>query len=645
MKKNVYLVQVNVSFSDSLSYIPYAAGCVAAYAFSDDEICENYSLKEIVFLREKPQAVLERMEQPFFVGFSCYTWNIEYNKTLARLIKEKYPSCLICFSGHEVPNSTAFLEKYGFIDFLSFGEGEESFAALLKALQNGTSPENIANIAFRENGGVHKTAENFCLDISEYPSPYTMGLFDSMLERHPGIHFNAILETNRGCPYGCAYCDWCFTKKIRCFPMEKIKAEIDWFSEKKIEYVYCADANFGIFERDVEIARYVVEKHSENGFPQIFKPCYAKNSDENVFAAGKLLNDAGADKGVTLAYQTLCDEALENIGRKNLTLDHFAALDARYSAENIPTYTELILGMPGETYESFCRGMCYLLEKGQHNSMTVYNCQVYCNSPMGQSEYREKFGIKTSRIPLHGIHYPVNFNGVGEYFNVITETASMPKNDWVRANMFSVILQAFHHLGLLRCFAIVLRHEKNISYYDFYSRLFDYIYSAAGTKTFELIDDMTHRMADTDHGDWTYQKDVFSPIGWYFEEGAFLDMAYRGEQFWSEIEPFVKSFGLSGELFCALWRYQKEIIRRPDINSAVIESEYDFYSYFENIYAGNPAPLEKRKTRLEIVTEKQIESWARYAIEIIWFGKRRSATLLTNPREHITLSYPTEPKN
>ena len=45
--------------------------------------------------------------------------------------------------------------------------------------------------------------------------------------------------------------------------------------------------------------------------------------------------------------------------------------------------------------------------------------------------------------------------------------------------------------------------------------------------------------------------------------------------------------------------------------------------------------LEKKNTKLTITLEKQINDWAEYAREIIWFGKRRSATLCTNPREEI----------
>ena len=47
----VYLVQVNVTYNDYIAYLPYAAGCIAAYAWNDSEINESYelSLKKLYF--------------------------------------------------------------------------------------------------------------------------------------------------------------------------------------------------------------------------------------------------------------------------------------------------------------------------------------------------------------------------------------------------------------------------------------------------------------------------------------------------------------------------------------------------------------------------------------------------------------------
>ena len=632
MKKTFYLVQIGVSYS-SPCFLPYGAGCIAAYLKRDKEITDLYEIPDIIVMREKIEDVLRRFKNPDYAAFSCFVWNFEYNKTLAKELKKRYPGVKILFGGHNVPPGGGLLDECPYVDFLQHNEGEESTAMLLKAFANGTPLSEVPNLSYRENGQTVTTRDYVPCDLSGYPSPYTAGIFDGIMAEFPDTEFHATLETNRGCPYACAYCEWCFSKRVRPFPMEKIRAEIEWIAKHKIRYTYCADANFGILDRDVEIAQYVIDRKKKYGYPDVFKPCYAKESDDNVFAAGYLLNKNNTDKGVTLAYQTLSPEALENIGRKNLTLQRFRSLDIRYTEAGIPTYTELILGLPGETYESFCAGICQLLEHGQNNSMTVYECQVYPNSPMGSKAYREKHGIKTAVIPMLGIHYNPQFNGVDEHLEIVTETATMPKNDWVRAYMFAVILQTFHHLALLRFFAIYLHREKGVSYHDFYQALFRFIYDESDGFTHGLFASLFARKADTDMADWTYQKDVFGTTGWYFEEGAFLELVRSGDVFWEEIRPFLMKFEIPGPLFSELMKYQRGLIRTLDCDTANLELHWNFYRYFED--QSGKTPLRRTHAFLTAKARKKYGNWADYAREVVWFGKRYSAMLLTNPRERV----------
>lgn len=634
VKKKIYFVQAGVSFS-SPCFLPYSAGCIVAYLRHDERIMQHYEIPDIIMMREKITDIIKRFDNPSYVAFSCFAWNIEYNKALARELKKLYPGVKIIFGGHSVPSDGSLLDDLDFVDFCMHNEGEESTAMFFKAVLDGADLSAVPNLSYRADGSTVTTDAYHPCDISGYPSPYLEGLFDNIMKENPHIEFHATLETNRGCPYDCSYCEWSFTKKVRAFPVEKIKAEIEWLAENKIQYCYCADGNFGILERDVEIARYVVDCNKKTGFPKVFKPCYAKESNDTVFKAGYILNKNHIDKGVTLAYQSLNVETLKNIGRKNLTLEHFSDLYNRYTEAGIPTYTEMILGLPGETCESFCKGLCTLLESGQNNSMTVYECQVYPNAQMGSREYREKYGIKVSRIPLLGIHYNPEFNGVEEYLDIISETATMPKADWVKACMFSVVLQTFHHLGLLRYFALYLHNEKNISYYEFYNRLFDYIYKENKGFMNRFFRSLYERKADTETADWTYKRDIFGTTGWYFEEGAFLEMVYSADVFWAEIREFLLSFEIEEKLFGELFEYQKRLVRMPKVNEIEIRSQYDFYEYFEAISEGREAALKKEKSRLKIRSHKNISDWAEYAREIIWFGKRYNATLLVNPREEI----------
>ena len=119
------MVQPNSQYGNSV-YFPYAAGSLIAYAFKNESIGSEYSFKGFVYKKIDIDKVLASMEEPYFVGFSCYVWNYEYNKVLAQKIKEKYPQCKIAFGGHQVARESDIL-KTDYVDYCLFGEGEEIF--------------------------------------------------------------------------------------------------------------------------------------------------------------------------------------------------------------------------------------------------------------------------------------------------------------------------------------------------------------------------------------------------------------------------------------------------------------------------------------------------------------------------------------
>lgn len=635
--RNIYFIQAAVSNYKYTIYLPYTSGCLIAYAMQDAEISSAYCFKDIIFIRDKIDTAMQSIDEPYLVAFSCNIGNIEYSTIFAEKIKKKYPACHIIFGGHGISDNIEFLRMHQFADFAVYGEGERAFSALLKCLLHERCFDNIYNLAYRTKDGIVSNMITNDFDISNYPSPYKTGIFDNLFSKYPGIELHAIIETNRGCPYNCAFCEWCFTKHIRYFPLERVKQDIDWMSEHQIQYCYCADANFGIAARDIEIAAYVVEARKKNGYPAIFRPTYAKNSNKTVFEAGKILNINGADKGVTIAYQSLNEKTLEIIGRKEMDIDSFSELQQKYSAQGIPSYTEIILGLPGETYESFCNGLCRLLEAGQHNSLAVYQCQIYPNALMNNKEYQKKHGIKTARVPINSAHYVADPNGIQEYYDVVVATADMNTDEWVRANMFSVVLQAFHNMGLLRCFALYLYYEFGINYYKFYNLLLSYILSADGTYMQRLFLDFKTRFYDSKTGIWVYKNEKFGSIGWYFEEGAFLELVYAWDTFWREILPFITSFGIDEEVFNDLLKYQKLVIRKPDVTNISADFSYDFYNYFDRIYCGGYRLLEKRNYRIKIETGIIVSSWADYGFKIILGGKRRGETIYTNEKNAVII--------
>ena len=87
----------------------------------------------------------------------------------------------------------------------------------------------------------------------------------------------------------------------------------------------------------------------------------------------------------------------------NIKFDSFGDLAATFRENNIPTYTELIMGLPGETLKTFKQG----LENIAHtkiDTVFIYHCSVLPNAPMNVPEYREKYGIKLVKSPIMLVH-------------------------------------------------------------------------------------------------------------------------------------------------------------------------------------------------------------------------------------------------
>lgn len=632
--RNIYFVEAGFSFDKDV-YLPYATGTIAAYLKSKGCFDEKFNLAGFIYRREQTDSIIENLDNPYIVGFSCCIWNQQFNLTLAKKIKDKFPECKIIFGGHNITSDSRFLHLYTFIDILITGEGETIFYDILNRID---SPDLIrtSNIIFRYNGNIVYTQSAPPPDTECLPSPYLTGIFNEILKKENHSGLLCILETTRGCPYSCSYCDWCAGKKVRKFPLEKIFAEISWFAEQKIEYCFCADSNFGIFDRDVDIAAFIAETKEKHGYPAVFRSSFAKESNKNVFRISEILNKARMDKGATLAYQTLSEDALKNINRKNLTLEHFSTLLNKYNEAGIPTYSELILGLPGETRESFCNGICKILESGQHNSLSVYYLELLPNSEMSKKAYMNRHGIRSVQVEFNHMHSIKKKNEIAEYSNLVQSTATMSKKDWVYCNLFSVCVQCFHSLGLLRYIAMYLRYEHNISYYTFYTSLLEFIINSESTVANRLFTEFSNRLSSSLCGEWNYTNADFGEVSWAFEEGAYLELLRSYDKMLCELSPFFKDFFNDNDFLNELMHYQTASLRKPSCPSRKFIFSYDFGAYFEHIYRNTPCELKKENAEYEFIDHKTYSDWKSFAKEIVWFGRRKGATIITGRKNSDT---------
>ena len=59
--------------------------------------------------------------------------------------------------------------------------------------------------------------------------------------------------------------------------------------------------------------------------------------------------------------------------------------------DGIKTFSDIILGLPEETYQSFTEGVGKLVSMGQHNRIQFNNLSILPNTEMGDPEYLEKY--------------------------------------------------------------------------------------------------------------------------------------------------------------------------------------------------------------------------------------------------------------
>lgn len=628
--KNIYMIQPNSQYGDSI-YFPYAAGCLVAYAFQNETIRNAFRFVSFVWKKGDIDDQVSQIRDPFLIGFSCYVWNYEYNKEFARRVKARWPDCKIVFGGHQV-NASSEVVTADYVDYVLLGEGEAAFEKLLLYSCGEAKLEEVPNLIYKKDGKPVRSQAQVT-DFSEHVSPYCEGYFDDLIEQEE-LSFSAILETNRGCPNRCAFCDWGNIKsKIKMFDLDVVKKEIDWCSEHRIEYVYAADANFGMFRRDEAIVDYLIEKHRQTGYPQKFQATYAKNKPEQVFLINKKLNDAGMSKGATLSFQSMSENVLNNIYRKNMPLSSFMELMTRYTDSGIHAYSEIILSLPGESYDSFAAGVDALLESGQHQSINFFNCEMLANSGMNKPDYIEQYQIKTTRIQQHQYHVHPNDSQIEEYSDIVTSTSTLSEDDWVSMNILSVYVRTFHNLGLLQCFAIMLFYERHIKYSDFYKALIAFSKNPANAvchRVYVMLE-QKYRQILTGHGSLSCYFEEFGELTWPLEEGAFLQIIKDYDAFYEEIVGFFAAyFDVNSTRFRELLAYQKAIVKNPHHKRTELTLHDDFPAYFRNAYSNRHAPLEQRNMRI-LIDEPDIPSdYREFAKKIVWFGRKGGQNIVTD---------------
>ena len=610
-------------------YLPYSPAIIWSYVNQFPEINENFELGEFIWRRDKIEEAVELLKHSDIVGLSTYVWNRSYNTVLGRELKKANPDIFIFAGGPEPPiTNPDFFEKFPFMDICVKLEGEITVRKILtEYMKDKPDYSSIPGILINDNGKTINTGDSPRIEeLDNIPSPYLTGVFDKLMKNHPEVRWNATLETNRGCPYACTFCDWgsLTYNKVKTFGLERVYDELEWIGKNQLDFVSFTDANFGIFaERDSLIADKLIEVQKKWGNPRAYTIAWAKNQKQEVVdIVRKLIYEGGAKIGLNLSVQSMDDNVLEIIKRKNLEINKIEEVFKLCEEHNIPLYTELILGLPGETPVSWRENFYKLYKTGNHTGITVYQAQLLENAEMNLTQ-KKMFKLE-GRVVYDYLVGTYNEHELREGIEVIVSTRDLPLDKMTDAQVFSWFQNTFHINGITNYISRVLYKQQGIEYKDFYEKLFEHI------KRDEWLNAEINRIAHH-YANWgKFGKIDHDPIqgmeihGWNLIHSTVINLHSEDKHahIFNVVEQFlIENFDINPLLLRDLITFQKAfLINYRDAQSypKQLKLDYDIFGYVQN-----DSELKSEATYEMDFPEDKDMSLQRFC-EQIFFARRRN---------------------
>ena len=448
-KPKIFLADLSyINKGKEWTIIPFPLNVSYMAAYTQKIFPETFDIR----IFKDPEKFLDAItnEEPNIVGFTNYIWNRNLTLKFAKYLKELHPNCITIMGGPnynftELDWIEQFMRETPQIDFHIEGEGEPKFASVVDAcLKNEFIPSKVklskpAGSCFIEPGTDRCVIDTITRleSLDDVPSPYQTGMLDEFLA---DPNFCPSIETNRGCPYLCTFCNWGSMGKSKSsvFSMERVVGDLDYIVKNNVSktpYLYIGDANFGLFPRDIEIAKILRKYKDTKGFPENVYLYFAKNSSESVLKIAELIKDM---TNFSLSRQTQNPEVLENIKRGNISLDTFNKLASLGKKLGVTTFVELIYTLPGESKESFYNGVREILQQNV-DGLHFFPSMLFEGAEMATNASRKQYGLKGEWRFIDGCagsYGPINSM---EFEEIITETNVMTRDEHMEIRLFHFI--------------------------------------------------------------------------------------------------------------------------------------------------------------------------------------------------------------
>ena len=299
------------------------------------ELLPQTVLREFTIAR-KPQELADELLalQPRVIGFGVYIWNVTETTALVRLLKAARPEIKIVLGGPEVSYEWAEQDIVQLSDHVITGWGDISFPKLCRALLFGPQP------LMKVIAGEQPELDTIALPYTHYT--------DADL-----AHRLLYVEASRGCPFKCEFCLSSLDKTAIAFNLDIFLAEMDTLYQRGARNFKFVDRTFNLkIDTSARILQFFLDRMSDELFvhfevipdhlPDRLKLLMAQ------FPPGVLQLEVG--------IQSFNPEVQKRISRRQDNDKTETNLQWLVQQSPAHLHTDLIFGLPGETWESFAQG-------------------------------------------------------------------------------------------------------------------------------------------------------------------------------------------------------------------------------------------------------------------------------------------------
>ncbi len=365
-------------------------------------------------INQPSNAILADLYQkkPHVAAFSCYIWNWNMIQDLLAELPKLLPDTELWLGGPEVSfRAQNLMQEIPQLTGIMVGEGEETFLELLKyywghaiALQDIMMQDKdlscIKGIVCKDGF----TGERSLTDIDKLPFIYNpmLAYQKTRKENDTLVTFkNRIIyyESQRGCPFRCAYCLSSIDKKVRLRNIETVKSELQYFLDCKVPQVKFIDRTFNCNQQHaLSIWSYL--KENDNGVTNFHFEIAA-----DLLTDGQLEVMHGMRPGLIqleIGVQSTNETTLQAINRR-MDIDALRnTVAAIHSFQNVHQHLDLIAGLPYENYDSFVSSFndVYAMKP---NQLQLGFLKVLKGSPMEQ--HADEYGIVYGSKPPYEVLY------------------------------------------------------------------------------------------------------------------------------------------------------------------------------------------------------------------------------------------------